>query len=217
VRLVGFAFAHPRRGVTAIKAYDAAGLAETFSPPATAFASIPVAPPAPPPYRAVPSGIAAAGVWQNLDTARQDVLASLHTALIARNPGHTLSWAITMSLGLYGQCYQGIAGRAGREVRIAGLGRCAPPEAPPAGVVLSEVPFPAGVHVTGYAGLVSPRTAYARATLSDGTTSRVDPVTVTGRSYLGLAVARPARLLRLALYDASGTPFARWLALGRTP
>jgi hypothetical protein len=217
VRLVGFAFPHPRRGVTAIKAYDAAGHAQTLAPPATTFASIPVAPPAPRPSRAIPSGSAEAGVWQNLDTARPDVLASLRTTLIARSPGHTLSWAITMSLGLYGQCYQGTAGPAGHQTGIAGLGRCAPVEEPPAGIMLTEVPFPAGVHVTGYAGLASPRTAYATALLSDGTTRTMDAVTVTGRTYLGLAVARPARLLRLWLYDAAGTPFARWPALGHTP
>jgi hypothetical protein len=50
-------------------------------------------------------------------------------------------------------------------------------------VVLTAQP-----RVVAYAGLVNARTATAVATLSEGTSQRIRPVTIAGRRYLALAV-----------------------------
>jgi hypothetical protein len=69
-----------------------------------------------------------------------------------------VSWTIKTGLGLWGQCYTGSI-VAAKESGAAG--ECLPVEAPPRGIALAWVPFPAAtpVPITGYAGLVSPRTA----------------------------------------------------------
>jgi hypothetical protein len=46
------------------------------------------------------------------------------------------------------------------------------------------------------------------ATLSNGTTERITPVTVGGRGYLALALPSGTTLTRLALRDRSGHAFA---------
>jgi hypothetical protein len=66
----------------------------------------------------------------------------------------------------------------------------------------------AQTQLPGYAGLVSPRTAYVYASISDGTTRRVVPVRVAGRAYIALAVPAGCQVTRLSLFDASGHVFA---------
>ncbi|HEY4854786.1 MAG TPA: hypothetical protein VII22_28705 [Streptosporangiaceae bacterium] len=62
--------------------------------------------------------------------------------------------------------------------------------------------------ITGYAGLVSPRTAYVIASFADGTTRRLTPALLSARGYIALAIPHGARLIRLISYDAAGHPFA---------
>lgn len=46
------------------------------------------------------------------------------------------------------------------------------------------------------------------ATLSSGTSARITPVTVGGRSYIALALQAGSTLARLSLRDRSGHAFA---------
>ncbi len=46
------------------------------------------------------------------------------------------------------------------------------------------------------------------ATLSSGTSARITPVTVGGRSYIALALPAGSTLARLSLRDRSGHAFA---------
>jgi hypothetical protein len=55
-----------------------------------------------------------------------------------------------------------------------------------------------------YPGVVNARTAYAVARLSDGTTRRLVPAIVGGRTYLALGTDERAILVRLTLYDSHG-------------
>jgi hypothetical protein len=72
------------------------------------------------------------------------------------------------------------------------------------------VPFPAAtpMPITGYAGLVGPRTAYVIVSFADGATRRLTPELLGGRSYVALAIPHGARLIRLISYDAAGHPLA---------
>jgi hypothetical protein len=98
-----------------------------------------------------------------------------------------VSWTIKTGLGLWGQCYTGSI-VAAKESGAAG--ECLPVEAPPRGIALAWVPFPAAtpVPITGYAGLASPRTAYVIASFADGTTRRLTPALLSGRGYIALGI-----------------------------
>ena len=81
--------------------------------------------------------------------------------------------------------------------------------APPRTAALTVVPVSsAQTQLPGYAGLVSPRTAYAYASISDGTTHRVVPVRVAGRAYIAIVAPAGCQLTSLSLFDASGHLFA---------
>jgi hypothetical protein len=193
--LAGFAFGNARRGIKSITAYSALGQEETLDlPPATFTAGT------------LPSGTFSAGVWDNLDTSPADNQASSADTPIGAGRVDGISWTIKTGLGLFGQCYTGaaVAGSDSGQAR-----ECLPVEAPPRGIALAWVPFPATTAaITGYAGLVSPRTAYLVASLSSGATRRLAPDSLGGRKYISLAVGRGSRLVRLTLYDAVGHPFA---------
>ena len=117
------------------------------------------------------------------------------------------SWTITQTLGPAGQCYT-VAARA------RGVGghakQCLPLALPPSGFSLDPVPFPDGIGgLTGYAGLVNPRTAYLHASVSNGTRQRVVPVLFAGRAYVAIVVPPGCELTGVSLFDASGHPFAQ--------
>ncbi len=81
--------------------------------------------------------------------------------------------------------------------------------APPRTAALAVVPVSgAQTQLPGYAGLVSPRTAWAYASISDGTTHRVVPVRVAGRAYVAIVAPAGCQLTSLSLFDASGHLFA---------
>lgn len=194
--LAGFAFGHPQRGITQLTAYSALGQEETLDlPPGTFTAGT------------LPSGTFAAGVWENLDKSAADNAASSDTTVIGSGRIAGTAWTITTGLGLFGQCYAGAVTAA----QASGQAQeCLPAEAPPRGASLAWVPFPASVGsaITGYAGLVSPRTATIIATLSDGSTRLLLPHDVAGRRYFALAVGGGVRLARLVLQDSSRQSFA---------
>ena len=117
------------------------------------------------------------------------------------------SWTIKQTLGPAGQCYT-VAARA------RGVGghakQCLPLALPPSGFSLDPVPFPDGIGgLTGYAGLVNPRTAYLHASVSNGTRQRIVPVLFAGRAYVAIVVPPGCELTGVSLFDASGHPFAQ--------
>jgi hypothetical protein len=154
-----------------------------------------------------PVGPARPGVWVNLDTSRVDIAISQGANPIGTGAVDGQIWHISVSLGLYGQCYHAA-------LRTPGHGRgqsteCVPVAAPPRTAALAVVPVTsAQTQLSGYAGLVSPRTVYAYASISDGTTHRVVPVRVAGRAYIAIVAPAGCRLTSLSLFDASGHLFA---------
>jgi hypothetical protein len=151
-------------------------------------------------------GPTAPGIWANLDKSRSDIAASQARHPIGTGTVSGQIWHIWASLGLYGQCYTA-------NLRTPGAGRgqspeCVPVAAPPRTAALIAVPVSgAQAQLSGYAGLVSPRTAYGYASISDGTTRRVVPVRVAGRAYIALVVPAGCQVTRLSLFDASGHLF----------
>jgi hypothetical protein len=147
------------------------------------------------------------GIWLNLDNSRADIAASQAGNPIGTGTVNGQIWHLWASLGLYGQCYTAAG-------RVPGHGRgqgstCVPLTPPPRTASLTAVPVSsAQTQLPGYAGLVNPRTAYAYASIDNGTTRRVVPVRVAGRAYLAIVAPAGCRLISLSLFDASGHLFA---------
>jgi hypothetical protein len=189
-RLAGFGY--PAAGVAQIAAHLGHRATFSYHPPGTLFV----------PRASAPGTFAGPGLWYNTKPG-----GSAASGPIGSGQASGVTWRISMTLGSEGQCYAGSAGRRGAN----GVAEeCLPVEAPPAGAALSLVPFPAtaAAGLTGYAGLVSPRTGYVMARLSDGTTRKLTPIDMSGRKYVGLAVAHGATLARVTMYDAAGRAFA---------
>ena len=110
-----------------------------------------------------------------------------------------------MTLGATGECFAGAAFGSG--AYTSGTA-CQPIGLPPATAVLRPLVFSVPSGLAGYGALVSPRTGTAAATLSNGTTERITPVTVGGRGYVALALPAGTTLTRLTLEDRSGHAFA---------
>jgi hypothetical protein len=191
--LAGFAFAR-RHAPTEIATYGRFGLGDGLLVDAGS-GSASLFPPTSP------------GVWSNLDKTRAHITASQAAHPIGAGTVDGQIWQIRASLGLYGQCYTAT-------LRTAGHGRgqsseCVPVAAPPRTAALAAVPVSgAQAQLSGYAGLVSPRTAYGYASISDRTTRRVVPVRVAGRAYIALVVPAGCQVTWLSLFDASGHLFA---------
>ncbi len=161
-------------------------------------------------------GAIAPGIWANLDKSRADIAATLVATPIGAGTVNGLIWHIKVSLGLYGQCYTAIL-RGPRGDRGIGEGSaCVPVATPPRAAVLAAVPVSGPqAQLPGYAGLVNPRTAYAYASISDGTTHRVVPAWVAGRAYIAIVAPAGFRLTSLTLFDASGHVIANSGTLAR--
>ena len=147
------------------------------------------------------------GIWMNLDNSRADIADSQAGSPIGTGTVNGQIWHLWSSLGLYGQCYTAAG-------RVPGHGRgqgsvCAPVTTPPRTASLTAVPVAtAQAQLPGYAGLVSPRTAYAYASIDNGTTHKVVPVRVAGRAYIAIVAPAGCQLISLSLFDAGGHLFA---------
>jgi hypothetical protein len=198
--LAGFAFASPRNAPTEIGTYGKYGLDEGLVLNVATDASL--------------FGPAAPGIWVNLDKTRADIAATEAATPIGTGTVYGQIWHIRVSLGLYGQCYTAT-------LRTPGHGRgqgstCVPVAAPPRTAMLAAIPVSgAQAQLPGYAGLVSPRTAYAYASISDGTTHRLVPVRVAGRAYIAIVAPPGCVLTSLSLFDAGGHLFANSSKLAR--
>ncbi len=193
-------FAYPASGVTQISAYSGGPFASTSreAPPASLFhgagaASGPAT--SQPRLRLVP------GVWEHMGAIPPDTAA----AAIGSGRLGAGHWRVTVTLGATGECFAGAWYGTGG---YTGSTACQPIGLPPAAVVLHPLAFAAQPRLDGYGALVSSRAATVAATLSDGTTDRLTPVTVGGRGYLALALPSGTTLTRLTLRDRAGHAFA---------
>jgi hypothetical protein len=118
-------------------------------------------------------------------------------------------WRVTLTLSAAGECYSSSALRADSATRST---VCGPIELPPSGARLHQVLLARGT-LTGYAGLVSGRTAVVIARRSGGVTTRVVPEVVAGRKYVAFAAGPGGTLSHVTLRGASGRILAS-LALG---
>jgi hypothetical protein len=148
------------------------------------------------------------GMWANLDKSKSDLAASRQATRLGTGAIYGgMTWQISSSLGLYGQCYTATLHGGGRE---RGNVKCVPVTMPPRAMDLTYVPVPGpnNVPLTGYAGLVSPRTTRVAVTLSDGRKLAVTPVKTTGRPYIAFAVPPDYWVTRLSLAGSAGRVFA---------
>jgi len=164
-RLAGFRW--PPQGVTRITARSAHGHRISYTPPAAIF---------------TPDSPYQAGTWVNVQgTAASAAAGEIGAGRIGSTP-----WRMDVTLGADGECFTAHNGPPG-DVGSASI--CATISPPPRGAALTSVPFarPAGTLVW-FMGTVSARTAYLRAHLSDGRTTRLVPVVVGGRKYITVGV-----------------------------
>ncbi len=148
------------------------------------------------------------GIWANLDDSRAHIAASEAQYPVGHGTVAGQIWHIRTSLGLFGQCYTATLRGGPRGGRGQGS-ECVPVAAPPRAITLAWVPVPgATMELSGYAGLVSPRTARVDVALSDGIIPPARPVTVAGRSYVAFVIPPGCQVLRVNLFDSAGHMFA---------
>ena len=193
-------FAYPASGVTRITAYSSGQFASTARETVPASLSrggdgAGGSATGQPVRRLVP------GVWEHAGATPPD------TASGTIGSGHlgTLRWRVTVTLGATGECFAAAAFGSG--AYTSGTA-CQPIGLPPATAVLRPLVFSVPSGLAGYGALVSPRAGTVAATLSNGTTERITPVTVGGRGYVALALPSATTLTRLTLEDRSGHVFA---------
>jgi hypothetical protein len=182
--LAGFGFANPGLGIADISARFGSGRKATYHPALGLFGQ----------------GQGPRGVWVSPNGSAGNGASGI---LGSGSIGGT-TWQVSMTLGGQGQCYNLSAGPASGPANVT---YCGPIEAPPAGVSLQSLPLAAPARLNGYAGLVSSRTAYLIANLSDGTTRRLVPTDFAGRKYFALTAGGAVTLAGLTQYDAQGRPF----------
>jgi hypothetical protein len=148
------------------------------------------------------------GIWNNVSSA----ITTPVRAVLAT--GRT--WSIELILGTGGACYDFNAAQSPGSPEMQA---CSPISAPGGPDTITALPLsypPAGFkEPTGYVVQVSPRTAYLKADVSDGTSSAVMPAVVNGRRYAAFAIGTSLRLERLTWLDAQNKPFASTTALPR--
>ena len=198
-------FAYPASGVAQITASAGGQLAATSqeTPPASLFHG---AADSGGPAGSAPGLRLVPGVWAHAGAT--PAVAATGTAGSGRLG--TARWRVTMTLGPAGECFTGASYGGGPYTSSSA---CVPIGLPPATAALHPVVLTAQPRVIAYAGLVSSRTATAVASLSDGTSQRIHPVTIAGRRYLALALPAGSTLTRVTLRDASGHAFATVTAI----
>lgn len=148
------------------------------------------------------------GIWSNLDDSEAHIAASDAQYPIGHGTVAGQIWHIRTSLGLFGQCYTATLRGGPRGGRGEGS-ECVPVAAPPRAITLAWVPVPgAAMELSGYAGLVSSRTARVDVALSDGIIPPATPVTVAGRSYVAFVIPPGCQVLQVKLFDSAGHMFA---------
>ena len=190
--LAGFAFASPRNAPTEVGTYGRSGLDEGLVLNVSTDANL--------------FGPAAPGIWVNLDKTRADIAATEAATPIGagtvdgRSGTSGSPWACTASATPRPCAPRPWPGQGPRACRC-------PRRRSPSTWSACRYRVRA-LHLPGYAGLVSPRTAYVLANVSNGTVRRVVPVQVDGRAYIALVVPAGCTVTELGLFDAYGHVFA---------
>jgi hypothetical protein len=154
-------------------------------------------------------GHTAPGVWANTDKNRADIASSRAAQPIGTGTITGMTWHIRTALGLFGQCYVATLRGGPGGGRGQSAEQCAPVAAPPRTAALDPVSIPgAATDLTGYAGLVNPRTAKVEIALSDGIIPPARPVTIAGRAYVAFAIPPGCQVRQLKLFDSAGHVFA---------
>lgn len=158
----------------------------------------------------------APGVWANTDKDRIDIASSREAQPIGTGTVAGMTWHIRTAIGLFGQCYVATLRGGPGGGRGQSADQCLPVAAPPGTVALDPVSIPGGAtELTGYAGLVNPRTARVDVALSDGTIPPAKPITIAGRAYIAFAVPPGSRVRQLKLFDSAGHMFGSTTTLPR--
>lgn len=183
-------FAYPPQGVLRITATSAAGRPISYRPLAEIFK---------------PASSLDDGLWFNIGGG---VLAQAVKGQIGSGRTGGTAWQASVSLGTHGECLAvSLNGWGGQGAAVA---LCRTVGEPPASASIAALPYTVPHHqVTLYLGTVSPRTRYAIARLSDGTTRKLTPAVAGGRSYVALGIDGRLRLTQLTLFDASGKQIAQ--------
>jgi hypothetical protein len=177
-RLAGFGYP---RAVLRITAISAQGQPTNYTPPPDLFN---------------PASSLQDGQWFNMEGATGDVA----SGIIASGRTAGIPWRVRVTLGVTGECYIALIGPGSQSWVSVCL-----PVAEPSHPTLNPLGF-AGHPITliWFMGTVNPRTAYGIAHLSNGTTRKLAPAVVGGRSYMALSTRARTGLVRLTLYDARG-------------
>ena len=198
--LAGFAYAGAPRGPSELATYSRSGVGDSLAVTSASLSS---------------GGPAGPTPWANLDISRVDIAISKLTNPIGTGRVAGMTWHVSTSLGLFGQCYTVTL----RDSLRGGRGKsqeCTPVAAPPRVIALAAMPFlGAAKELHGYAGLVNPRAAKVVVSINNGTSLTLQPVNVAGRAYLAFAVPPGCQADLLALYDSAGHMFASTTTLPR--
>jgi hypothetical protein len=178
-RLAGLGFPH---SVLRITALSAQGRRTSYAPPPDLFN---------------PASGLQDGQWFNIEGATSPAV----SGIVAAGRTHGIAWQVRVTLGPNGECFGVEIPPSSRSASI-----CSTIGEPPRVSSLMPVPYAVGSRrlLIWYPGVVNARTAYAVARLSDGTTRRLVPAIVGGRTYLALGTDGRATLVRLTLYDSHG-------------
>jgi hypothetical protein len=198
--LAGFVYADPLRGISQLSTTTRSGPDESLAVTQA---------------HGAPGGDTGAGIWANLDNSRADIAASQAANTIGHGTVAGQIWHISASLGLYGQCYAGALRAPARSTNYGRTGSghgqssaCVPVAAPPRTIALGAWSLPGGTaDLSGYAGLVNPRTARVVVSFSGAPDITVRPVMVGGRAYVAFAVPPGCDVVLLRLIGASGRAF----------
>jgi hypothetical protein len=145
-----------------------------------------------------------AGIWNNVGmTGAENAMGVLATGYTSGQ-----EWAISLSLGAGGDCYQ-FSWPSSVNPEMDDCGPVSTPNGPETIMALPLAYPNLGSSAIGYALQVSPATAELDATLSNGSTHPVTLSVVAGRKYAAFAVGTSLRLTRLTWRNAAGQVFAR--------
>lgn len=230
-RLAGFAY--PLRGIRRITAYSGAGLRGSYVPPPGMFAPG-ILPPGLffpglwsnswPAGEVTASGRVGAGLVGDLAWAVTVSLGSdgeCYRGAVQSTGPPPATGAIHSMAASPGRSAAGpstaVSGDGARSHAVAGGSKvvrssieCGPLEEPPASATLRWLPIYSLTtrEMTGYAGTVSPRTAFLVAELANGSRLRVRPAVIAGRKYFAVVIRQGSRVVRLISYGSDGRVIA---------
>jgi hypothetical protein len=154
------------------------------------------------------------GVWQDMDAAHAQVL----VAPLAAGHADGGSWAIRLMFGTTGDCFTLNTSYLNdtTSANAESVSACGPVSTPPGTETIMVLPLAlpaADGQGTGYAISLGPAITRLTASLSDGSSLTIRPVTAGGRKYAAFFVADPAHLDELNWYNLAGQRIAQDTAI----